>query len=234
MKQSGLESSSLIVGVDFTKSNEWTGRKTYGGMSLHALTQHHLNPYQSVIQIVGKTLEVFDDDKLIPAFGFGDSTTQDRAVFSFKTDGSSCRGFQEVLERYTALVPGIVLQGPTSFAPLIREAIKVVRREKAYHILVIIADGQVTNEAETRAAIVEASRFPISIILIGVGDGPWEKMEEFDDGLPERTFDNFQFVNFHDVMTRYDANELAFACTAMQEIPEQYQTIKRLNLFKNC
>jgi hypothetical protein len=233
LRRSGLESSNLIVGVDFTRSNEWTGKRTFGGLCLHALSPLHLNPYQSVIQIVGRTLEVFDDDKLIPAFGFGDKNTTDRTVFPFRREGP-CQGFAEVLDRYTAIVPQISLLGPTSFAPLIREAIKIVKENKSYHILVIIADGQVTNEAETQQTIVEASNYPLSIILVGVGDGPWEMMKEFDDGIPERRFDNFQFVDFHQVMTRFDASELAFACAAMQEIPEQFQEIKRLKLFENC
>lgn len=234
LRTAGLESSNLIIGVDFTKSNEYTGKITFDGKCLHHIDHNPkvLNPYQQVIECLGRTLEIFDDDKKIPAYGFGDVTTADRNVFPF-IPNRQCDRFIEVLERYNEIAPVTVLSGPTSFAPLIKEAIRIVKEQNAYHILVIIADGQVTNERETKNAIVEASQYALSIVLVGVGDGPWDMMREFDDGLPTRKFDNFQFVNSSDFFgkfSEYHHPDIAFAVAALQEIPDQFKEIRRLKL----
>ncbi|XP_010251002.1 PREDICTED: E3 ubiquitin-protein ligase RGLG2-like isoform X3 [Nelumbo nucifera] len=161
LARAGLEYSNLIIGIDFTKSNEWT------------------------------------------------ALTQDQGIFSFYPDERSCVGFEEVLVRYRQLVPHLQLAGPTSFAPIIEMAMTIVEQSGGqHHALLIIADGQVTRSVETEHgqlspqeqktvdAIVEASKFPLSIILVGVGDGPWDMMREFDDNIPARAFDNFQILCF--------------------------------------
>ncbi|KAI4364334.1 hypothetical protein MLD38_020442 [Melastoma candidum] len=238
LRESGLESSNLILGIDFTKSNEWTGKYSFQRRSLHAVGNIP-NPYEQAISIIGRTLSPFDDDNMIPCFGFGDASTHDHHVFGFFADQRSCRGFEEVLSRYREIVPYLKLSGPTSFGPIIDAAIDIVAASNGqYHVLVIIADGQVTRspdlppgrlspqEQATIDSIVTASQYPLSIILVGVGDGPWDAMKQFDDNIPQRAFDNFQFVNFTKIVSEHpepSKKEAAFALAALMEIPFQYR-----------
>ncbi|KAJ7554271.1 hypothetical protein O6H91_06G133000 [Diphasiastrum complanatum] len=243
LSKAGLESSNLIIGIDFTKSNEWTGKNSFNGRSLHAIGDAP-NPYEQAISIIGRTLSAFDEDNLIPCFCFGDASTHDQYVFSFYPDHRPCSGFTEALTRYRAITPHVRLSGPTSFAPIIEAAIQIVEDSGGqYHVLVIIADGQVTRSVDTEAgrlssqekstidAIVTASNYALSIILVGVGDGPWDMMQQFDDNIPARGFDNFQFVNFSEIMAKHmpvAQKEALFALSALMEIPPQFRAALEL------
>ncbi|CAF5198138.1 unnamed protein product, partial [Rotaria magnacalcarata] len=128
IKEVGLDHSQLIFGIDYTISNLETGKTSFNGLSLHHIQDGLLNPYQSVITIVGRTLEKYDSDKLIPVFGFGDRSTLDRKIFPLRPDGSYCKGFRGVLEAYNEITPKVRMSGPTNFAPLIREAVRIVKK----------------------------------------------------------------------------------------------------------
>jgi E3 ubiquitin-protein ligase RGLG len=70
--------------------------------------------------------------------------------------------------------------------------------------------------------------------MVGVGDGPWDLMKQFDDELPDRTFDNFQFVQYESAWKGNTQEEKIahFAMHCLQEIPEQYLFLK--NSPKHC
>lgn len=79
-------------------------------------------------------------------------------------------------------------------------------RLQQYYVLLIITDGVITDMDLTRIAIVEASRLPMSIIIVGVGGADFSAMEflDSDDKLltsprgDVAARDIVQFVPFRD------------------------------------
>jgi E3 ubiquitin-protein ligase RGLG len=164
-----------------------------GGRCLHALEEGG-NPYERALEVIADTLHSFDSDQLIPCYGFGDASTKDERVFSFVDGDRPCYGLDQAVDAYRALVAPIEdggksvvrLAGPTSFAPLIRRSMDIcAKMNNRYHLLLIIADGQVTppsrsktgggsseaysqQEKDTVEAIVAASYFPLSIVMVGL------------------------------------------------------------------
>ncbi|MFK7828026.1 MAG: hypothetical protein AB8G05_28010 [Oligoflexales bacterium] len=91
--------------------------------------------------------------------------------------------------------------------------------------------------------LAEAAHYPLSIIVVGLGDGPFNEMMYLDDQMESqgitRLFDNFQFVPFREV-TGFHPNwgnqeipqpqRAAFMVEALSEVPAQFQLIKQLGL----
>ena len=229
-RNAGLDSLNMIVAIDFTSSNEWQGRKTFSKTSLHRTgsSTKNQNPYQRVIWMLGKALKQFTTDSRILAYGFGDTGSTDKSVFAFHDSHLPCQSFQEVLGCYSNMAKRVTLAGPTSFAPIIRRAIEIVKMSQKYHVLVIITDRQVTEEKPTTDAVVEASNHPLSIIVVGVGDGLWDDMDEVDNRLPKRKFDNFHFIDFHKVTLKSKNPDTALALHVLMEIPDQYKAMQSL------
>lgn len=56
LRGAGLESSQLMVAIDFTQSNTYTGAKSFGGRCLHDVSSEVPTPYEQVLRIIGRTL----------------------------------------------------------------------------------------------------------------------------------------------------------------------------------
>ena len=47
-------------------------------------------------------------------------------------------------------------------------------------MFLIITDGAIGDMSPTKDLIIEGSHLPLSIIIVGVGDGPFGSMDELD------------------------------------------------------
>merc|ERR1711907_77315 len=249
-RSTGAERPGLILGLDFTESNQRSGDSTFGGKSLHTVLDTpdfpEQNPYRHTLRVVMEALT--DPRDKINAFGFGDKNAADVRCFPFRRDGQACEGFEQVLQRYDVIADGIQMGEVGSLAPVINEAIKIVRASQRFHVLVMITDGQISDDdtsffsGDTIKAIVDASELPLSIVIVGVGDGPWDTMQNFSRSLPKRRFDNMHFVQYNNsipelrdqstIATSLKKASMRLAADALAKVPKQYRFVHKKSLVR--
>lgn len=221
-----------MVGIDYTASNG----EPSDPRSLHFRNPSgQLNQYETAIINVGNILMPYDYDGQVPAYGFG-AMLPVGVSHCFAINGNPTQpevpGVNGVLGVYRNSFTFAKLHGPTNFAPLIRQASTIAQTYHAmaqdvstYLLLMIITDGEITDMDETLAAVVDASALPMSIVIIGVGNADFTKMNILDgDGGLLRSprggvavRDIVQFVPFNQYP---DPAKLAAATLA--EIPGQF------------
>ncbi|XP_042542365.1 copine-6 [Dipodomys spectabilis] len=224
---------SFTVAIDFTASNG----DPRSSQSLHCLSPRQPNHYLQALRTVGGICQDYDSDKRFPAFGFGArippnfEVSHDFAI-NFDPENPECEEIAGVIASYRRCLPQIQLYGPTNVAPIINRVAEPAQREQStgqatkYSVLLVLTDGVVSDMAETRTAIVRASRLPMSIIIVGVGNADFSDMRLLDGddgplrcprGVPAAR-DIVQFVPFRDFK---DAAPSALAKCVLAEVPRQ-------------
>eukprot|EP00918_Siedleckia_nematoides_P098130 GHVU01214836.1.p1 GENE.GHVU01214836.1~~GHVU01214836.1.p1 ORF type:complete len:563 (+),score=135.63 GHVU01214836.1:54-1691(+) len=218
---------TVTMAVDFTASNG----DPADPKSLHAMVQGQLNQYQKAMMSIGEIIIDYDKDKKVGALGFG-------AILPGGAEASHCfaltgaptqtevEGVEGLLKAYADSRQVVKLYGPTNFEPVIRHVAMMAKecRKRAYHVLLILTDGDITDKQKTITALVEASSEPVSVIIVGVGDEDFEEMELLDgdteglvseDGVRAQR-DIVQFVAFKDCRSQEELSAQVLA-----ELPGQ-------------
>uniref|UniRef100_H3CBV3 Copine-8 n=1 Tax=Tetraodon nigroviridis TaxID=99883 RepID=H3CBV3_TETNG len=226
---------NFTVAIDFTASNGNPSQPT----SLHYMNPYQLNMYAMALKAVGDIIQDYDSDKLFPAYGFGAKLPPDGKIshafpLNSQADNPNCVGIDGVLEAYFQSLRTVQLYGPTNFAPVISQVARCaaeVTDGSQYFVLLMITDGVISDMAQTKESVVNASSLPMSIIIVGVGPAEFDAMEELDGDdvrvssrgrFAER--DIVQFVPFRDYIDRSGNQVLSMARLAkdvLAEIPEQ-------------
>lgn len=220
----------LSIGIDFTGSN---GHPLDEG-TLHCIKTRKPNDYEKAIKACGDIVAQYDYDQLFPVYGFGaivNSSKSKEASMCFNLnfeENPEINKIDNIIKVYRECLKKdkLTFAGPTEFAPIINTVISSIKSKTFdYHILMILTDGVIDDLQQTIDALVEASFEPISIIIIGIGNADFKKMEILDgDDVPlvssngkKRMRDLVQFVPFSKF--KNDAKKLSEQ--VLEEIPNQ-------------
>jgi len=203
-----LNELKINIYIDFTLNN------VRGTRNLHRVGKRDLNVYQKALSYL---MEGFGNKNIpIDLYGFGDLESQDSEVFSMTMYHHSLTA-SEAIENYNSIVESIEMSGPRSFCPALKHAIDQ-SQTSGQHLLFIITSGLPEDLIINFEHLVESSWHDVLVIIIGVGDGPWNGMSRLTRCTSEKKFSNASYLLFdmyseevdflrNIVMTAKDLNE---------------------------
>lgn len=224
----------LICAVDFTLSN---GRPTDPSSSHYGDLVRH-SKYGDALHAVATILWAYMSGEYgLQAYGFGAIPPNSRETsFSFplnlnRPNDPRINDVDELMTSYYYAASRVTFSGPTNFAPIVQLASRSsnlpappTQAYPHYTTLLILTDGECSDMAATIEGVIQAARnCPLSIVIVGIGDGSFAKMKELDgdfDRLQSRRTREFaqrdivQFVKWTPGMDR-----ATLAAEVLHEIP---------------
>mmetsp|Transcript_12511 Transcript_12511/g.29865 ORF Transcript_12511/g.29865 Transcript_12511/m.29865 type:complete len:906 (+) Transcript_12511:110-2827(+) len=223
---SGGTEINLSVAIDFTGSN---GDPRQPGTLHYIHRDGQLNDYEKALTAVASIVARYDSDNLFPVYGFGakfGGVIQHCFQVGKQTE---LKGISGMLDGYrNVFKSGLTMSGPTVFGEVILQAaVQAQSKQEAEHangkqsysILLIMTDGDVSDLEQTKQAIQYASSAPLSIVIVGVGNEDFSKMQFLDDFhmQDDSVRDIVQFVEFN----KHRDNKQNLTQETLDEIPDQ-------------
>ena len=231
---------NLDIAIDYTESNGSPNDPN----SLHYMKAEGGNDYEKAIKSCGEIIANYDFDQLFPVYGFGGIPPNSKEVnhcfnINFNEDNPEIFSIENIIKCYRESLGKVKFSGPTQFSPIIKKVMSDIydellnkKEENHYHILLILTDGISIDLVDTINCIVEASKLPLSIVIVGIGERDFENMEVLDGDIVPlvnsfgeiRKRDIVQFVKFNTFKEKNaidDCKELAEE--VLKEIPRQIE-----------
>ena len=229
---------NLEIAIDYTESNGEPSDPS----SLHYMLEDKKNDYEIAIKSCADIIAFYDSDQLFPVYGFGGNPNGSEEVshcfnINFNKDDPNIAEVDNIIKFYKESLTKVKLNGPTYFSYVIKKVIDNINydlknktKENHYYILMILTDGIINDMQKTIDYIVEGSKLPLSIVIIGVGDADFENMEILDgdknalvDSYGEaRKRDIVQFVQFNK-FKNYINKGTELSEEVLKEIPRQVE-----------
>lgn len=166
---------NMVCALDMSKSSA----------GLHRLRKGD-NAFTTAIRTVAEILQDYDHDKQVLGLVFG-TNREGNIHHCFPLNGNvyqpNCEGVEGLLRNYKENLDTVEMAEPTNFSEVLNYVVDDAAKRKSeadYTVIMIITDGGISDMAETKAALVALSRKPVSVVLVGVGDGDMRAMIQLD------------------------------------------------------
>jgi len=214
----------LCVAIDFTSAN---GNPKEPGTYHYVNRNGKLNDYENAITAVASIVAKYDHDQKFPVWGFGAKYNGEIQQCFQVGPASEANGERGILEAYrNVFKTPITMSGPADFSQVIKHAADTAKNSLetslqsnmlSYTILLILTSGNVSNMTDMMNALAAASNAPLSIIVIGIGNADFKKLQFLDDFAKGDTRDICQFVDFE----THKHSKTSLTRATMEEVPVQ-------------
>ncbi|WKX93637.1 hypothetical protein Q1695_011137 [Nippostrongylus brasiliensis] len=187
---------------------------------------------QLAIRAIGGILRDYTPNRLFAAFGLGAKTPPTfheahEFHLNFNID-PICRGLDGVIESFRKALSLVTPMRTAKFAPIVSYATRLSHRSGFrglhYHVLTIFTRGTPTDLKEFSSAIAAASDAPLSVLIVGVGNGDFSHLVKLAAKRKEGTRSLLQFISLAEIVEPNDSiseNRSRIAQKALRAVPEQ-------------
>ncbi|CAL6009914.1 Phospholipid-binding_copine family protein [Hexamita inflata] len=218
-KFSLLDDLHFVIAVDASYSNKKRAVKSGWGTSLHAPGIIQTNLGQLTVQSEYRRAIELLSYKIGKEFLFDIHGKQIQELdMLFYSDGVKVKKsvtYDQILptyDKYAQLfnqeAPEFFQQSGSDISSVIYDCIESSVLSGQFVVLILLTDGDLFDCGEARQAVVDASYFPMSIAALGIGNGPFDSIQVFDNKIYDRMFDNFCFHHFDYVRVNSEKNYL--------------------------
>ncbi|KAI6662043.1 Copine-8-like [Oopsacas minuta] len=242
---------NLHLAIDFTGSNGNPMKPS----SLHYMGGVRPNKYVEVLRSVVSILAPYDSDQSIPCYGFGAKLPVDNFAAAHmcfplngKVDSPEITGVEQIVTAYQETLEACRLSGPTNVSVLLNKVLDSAKAGQAaeqtgkptYTILLLLTDGAFSDLSQAVDCIVSASQYPISLVIIGIGNDEFVGMQVLDadksrlmDSKGKSALrDIVQFVSYELAKARQKSGVFNLAEEVLAEIPQQVEQYMRMRILK--
>ena len=220
----------LMVAIDCTLNNGNPSQQD----GLHYSSESWLNDYQAILFKIGSVFDSYEGQDFV-LWGYGARTPAGQQ--SFFNMGEKLKGANDLVKAYDRTFSPtnrnrLIMEKDAELRQIIQSAMSravkaVENNRQCYSTLVILSTGCCSDAKESIEAICQAEDSPLSIVIIGIGQGDMKPIKKLAGGEDGRLFHSNgvqvqrQIVNFVS-LHEFHGNTRECVSEALHEVPEQF------------